>query len=93
MAWITVIDVMRDLGLEPSNGAAWEIGAAVRVAWETENGELPRNELRRKTAGGGSHCLAVYPPGWRPRIEQIVRRFVTTRALQPDLFHHEGGAP
>lgn len=83
---ITVLDVARDLGLQPSVQEAWEIGAAVRDAYEQAVGQLPVKALRQKTSGAGSHCFAVYPEEFRPMIEATVRRLATDRAKQIDLF-------
>ncbi len=89
--WVSVIDRIRGLGYEPTNDLAWRCGDAVREAWrERTGGELPRKELRRKTAGGGSHCFAVYPPDFRDTIDATIHAIAAEldadAARQESLF-------
>lgn len=70
---ITVVDVMKDMGVELEPKLSWAIGNRVREMWERRHGGLPEKALRRKTAGKGSHCFALYPEHWRKDIERIVR--------------------
>lgn len=72
---ITVIDVIRAMGLQPTKPETWKIGDAVRALYESEVGSLPVKVLRPKTNEPGSHCFAAYPDEWRPRIEAIVRSY------------------
>lgn len=83
---ITVVDVFHDLGLEPIPEDTWSAGAAARNLYEEIVGQPPPLELRRKTNGGGSHCFAVYPSSWRPRLEGIVKSVAQVRAKQLTLF-------
>lgn len=83
---ITVPEVFRALGFEPVPEATWAVGAAVREAWRAETGALPPKALRPKTGGGGSHCFAVYPPDWQPRIAEFVRAHASAAAAQGKLF-------
>ena len=84
---ITVVDVIRGMGLEPTPDLTWSVGAQVRAMWEAENGELPEKRLRPKTYGnGGTHCLAVYPRSWWTRIADVVRAHQAEAARQMELF-------
>jgi len=83
---ITVLDVAREIGMKPSSQEAWEIGAAVRDAYEKAVGSLPIKALRQKTNGEGSHCFAVYPEEFRPMIEAAIHRLCADRDAQIDLF-------
>ena len=84
--YFTVVDVFRDLGFSPIPEDTWEAGILARNLYEKSVGEPPALELRAKTNGGGSHCFAVYPPIWRPRIEDIVKKIASTKANQLTLF-------
>lgn len=83
---ITVVDVFKSLGLEPTPEQTWAVGAAVRALYEERFGHLPHKELRRKTSGSGSHCFAVYPEEMRPQIQDCIARVNAEKAAQPDLF-------
>lgn len=83
---ITVVDVIRDMGIEPEPNLTWAVGAAVRDLYEDKNGRLPEKRLRTKTDGHGSHCFAVYPESMRPEIEKIVGLFETNNKRQGTLF-------
>jgi hypothetical protein len=84
--YITVVDVFTDLGFEPIPDDTWAVGAAVRELYKSAMGQSPMLELRKKTNGPGSHCFAVYPPHWRPKIEEIVRSVAKRRDNQLKLF-------
>ncbi len=86
MGWFTVIDVFRELGLEPDKTDTWAAGGRLRAAYERETGSLPIKDNRRKTCGKGSHCFAIYPPEWRDHARMIVRSIGRTRAAQQGLF-------
>lgn len=83
---ITVVDVIKSMGIETESTLCWSVGAQVREAYESRNGCLPEKDLRPKTNAGGSHCFAVYPEDWRETIERIVRAHVTEASRQQDLF-------
>lgn len=86
MSRITVPGIFRELGLEPEKSATTAVGIRVRDMWLKEHDELPRKELKRKTAGGGSHCFATYPASWRDRIIEVIRTFVVAESRQLSLF-------
>lgn len=83
---ITVLDVIRDLGLEPEKGLSWTVGNVVREKYKQKTGRLPKKELRPKTNGGGSHCFAVYPDSWYQTIREEVERQETFRASQISMW-------
>lgn len=83
---ITVIDVFNDLGFEPIPEDTWSVGAAARNLYEEIVGQPPPLELRKKTTGSGSHCFAVYPSSWRPRLESIVKSVAKLKAHQLKLI-------
>jgi hypothetical protein len=86
MGSFTVVDVFHDLGLQPVPAQTWSAGNVARDAYLKATGQLPEKELRTKTGGGGSHCFAVYPEHWRPRVIAIVRLVATEGARQGRLF-------
>jgi hypothetical protein len=84
---ITVVQVIRDMGVEVTNELSWSVGNRVRDLFEIRHGFLPQKELREKTDGsGGTHCFAVYPDEMRSEIEAIVRLHRTEAARQFDMF-------
>ena len=86
IAGITIIDVCRDLDVEPYNEMTWSVGNIVRDYYEARYGALPEKDLRTKTSGGGSHCFAVYPEHMRATIERVILAHQTERARQGELF-------
>jgi hypothetical protein len=84
---ITVVDVIKKMGIDPKPELTWSVGDLARDLWEAQFGQLPPKELRPKTAGdGGSHCFAVYPASWEPIIMVIIRRHKTEKDRQGELF-------
>ncbi len=71
---VTVTERIKALGYESNKVLAWRVGAAIRNKWEELTGVLPEKDLRRKTSGHGSHCMAVYPPKWRPDIDAMIEK-------------------
>jgi hypothetical protein len=69
---ITIIDVCRELGLEPEKNAMWDIGAKVRKLYTDKFGELPPKDLRDKTNGPGQHMFAVYPLSMKREIIDVI---------------------
>lgn len=89
MQFITVIDVFRRLGLETDKRKTWAVGAIVARKWLVENGTEPPKMNRRKTAGGGSHCFAVYPESWFETIAELAKQTcaeLEAQKPQHDLF-------
>jgi|APGre2960657505_1045072.scaffolds.fasta_scaffold16614_3 hypothetical protein len=83
---ITVIDVMKKLGVEITNELSWSVGADVRALWEESRGREPDKELRAKTSGAGSHCFAVYPVSFASTIEGVIKAHKADAARQMSLF-------
>lgn len=84
---ITIVDVCRDLGVEPTPALTWPVGTAVRQRFEGIYGSLPYKALRGKTYGnGGSHCFAVYPEEFRREIVAIIQMHSVEAERQMDLF-------
>ena len=83
---ITIIDVMRELRIEPTPELSWSIGAAVRDYFERLYGRLPEKELRTKTSGGGSHCFAIYPQEMKSKIINIIHLHQLESQRQGELF-------
>ena len=71
---VTVTERIKALGFESNNALSWRVGAAIRDKWEELTGALPAKDLRRKTSGTGSHCMAVYPPKWRADIDAMIEK-------------------
>ena len=86
---ITIIDVMRDMGVEPHKSITWPIGLRVVHRFQQRFHRLPVKLLRTKTCGVGVHCFAVYPKSFRPEIEAVVREFTDEIGTQGELdFYH-----
>jgi hypothetical protein len=79
---VTVVDVPREIGIEPTPDLTWSVGPKVRNIWEEETGAPPGHDLRNKTNGGGSHFFAVYPASFKPRIMEVIRAHWTQAAKQ-----------
>lgn len=85
MSGITVIDVFRSMGREPTPKHTWAVGTRVRLAYEEATGNPPEKLLRQKTYSGGSHCFAVYPESWRKTIMSFIESIETDDQSQPEL--------
>jgi hypothetical protein len=84
-AGITIIDVMRELKIEPVPELTRSVGATVREMYERRFGVPPEKDLRTKTCGAGSHCFAVYPAHLRPDITSIIPMHQTESQRQGEL--------
>ena len=86
----SVIVRVRALGYEPEKRLDWAVGAAAREEYASATEDLPVKELRVKTSGKGSHCMAVYPDWFIPRLDEIVREIAVSiesvDAAQGNLF-------
>jgi len=87
---LSVIDRVRALGYEPEKRFDWAVGSAAREEYAAATEDLPVKELRIKTSGKGSHCMAVYPDWFIPRLDEIVREVAgsieSAEAAQGELF-------
>lgn len=89
--FITVIEVIWDMGVEPNNKLDWRVGDLMQEFWVRHTGAPPHKDNRAKTNGnGGSHCFALYPAEFRPKIESYVRMCKTELARQGTLFGRPG---
>lgn len=88
MSTITIIDVFRAMKVKTDKRLTWEVGKAVAQKWRDEHGTSPPLLMTNKTNGGGSHCIAHYPPSYAPLIEEVIRRstLVLRPRAQADLF-------
>lgn len=71
--WLTIDQVIVDMGLEPHRDLTWAVGRQMRDRYIEATGSPPPSERRPKTNGGGSHSKSVYPPWRRQEIEDLVR--------------------
>jgi hypothetical protein len=65
---ITVPEVFSMLKRVPSKRLSWAVGNRMQEIYFLESGRQPPKENRPKTMGPGSHCFALYPRSWLPRI-------------------------
>jgi hypothetical protein len=86
----TVIDILRELHVEPLPAVSWAVGSAVRDRYVELHGDAPMKALRAKTNGPGSHCFAIYPWVFREEalaiVEQVIAEIDAVRLMQPGLF-------
>ena len=54
MQTITVPQVFKAMGVEPTNAQAWSAGARVATMYAEKHGQQPPKENRQKTSGSGS---------------------------------------
>jgi hypothetical protein len=72
--WASMRDRITHLGMDyPDKRMAWSLGSLIRETWIKEHGDLPRKQLDTKTCGTGSHCFAIYPEEFWPRIDAIIK--------------------
>jgi hypothetical protein len=83
---VTIVDVMKEMGVEPNNELCWRVGALARAAYEWQYGVEPPKHLRPKTNERGSHCFALYPEEMKPRIRLIIENQHHEQKRQGDLF-------
>jgi hypothetical protein len=84
--WITVIEVIQDMGIEPTKELDWRVGKMMQEWFERTFGAPPIKDNRKKTNGTGTHCFALYPEFFRKVIENFVRLCDIELARQPYLF-------
>jgi glycogen debranching enzyme len=86
---ITVPQVFKVLGIEPTPAQAWSVGSRMAAQYQEAFGIQPPKDNRPKTNGHGSHCFALYPPNWRKRIEAEIRLVVDMDKRQAALFDEQ----
>ncbi len=89
--FVTVVEVIIDMGIEPTNELDWKVGDLMQVFWVKHTGHPPVKDNRKKTNGTGSRCFALYPEEWRGKIESLVRLCKMEKARQPGLFDWVSG--
>ena len=87
--FITIIEVIIDMGIEPTNELDWKVGRMMQESYERRCGHPPLKDNRKKTNGTGSHCFALYPEECRKEIQGFVRLCKMEEARQPSLFASE----
>ena len=83
---ITVMQVFASLGLTPTNNQSWAVGLRVQAEYSKEFLEQPPKDNRPKTDGKGSHCFALDPRTWQPRIEAHIQAVMQDDRNQGDMF-------
>jgi len=86
MPGITVPGVFKAMNIEPRPEWTWAVGDRLQKMYASEFGTQPPKELRTKTAGGGSHCFAVYPYEWFDRIKGVIAVIAKEGDSQQALF-------
>jgi hypothetical protein len=86
---ITVLQVAKAMGVVLDNHTAWAIGSAMAAKYVLEFNEPPPKDNRRKTSGSGSHCFALYPSTWAPRIRKEIEEHAEARQVQLTLFDYD----
>jgi hypothetical protein len=72
--WASMRDRITHLDMDyPDKHVAWSLGSLIRETWLKERGDLPRKQLDTKTCGAGSHCFAIYPEDFWPRMDAIIK--------------------
>lgn len=85
---ITVLQVAKSMGVVLDNPTAWSIGSAMAAKYVLEFNEPPPKDNRPKTSGSGSHCFALYPSTWAPRIRDAIKEHVDAKQVQLTLFEY-----
>ena len=83
---ITVMDVFRELGVNPDRSTSWSVGAQVASMFKNHTGRQPVKQNRPETSGAGTHCFATYPERWRVRIASVIRQHAVENERQFSLF-------
>ena len=87
---ITIIDVMRALGVPTHKSLTWPIGLRVMNRFVQRFHRQPVKRLRTKTCGECVHCFAVYPKSFRADIEMVICEFTNEVGAQGELFPNRG---
>ena len=80
---ITVIDVMRAQGVEPTVRMNHHVGSDVGRLYRRRFGRAPFHACRDKTFGRGNHHMAVYPKSWFDEIAAIIRKYRSAARTNP----------
>lgn len=82
---VTVIDVMREMRVEPNPTLTWSVGQQVMRKFAAKFGRQPVKDLRKKTYTEGVHCFALYPPTFKPVIREVIKAHKAENARQGEL--------
>jgi hypothetical protein len=86
----TIIEVLRDLQIEPDKSLTWGLGTAVAAEFRKQTGEMPPIRRQPKTDRNASHppkhAICTYPEWFRPIVLNLVRQRRTEAVRQGDLF-------
>lgn len=83
--WVTIIDVMRAMGVEPTKRLNWNVGRDMARYHKQRFGVLPPKDNRPKTSGtGGQHCFALYPISMIKKICEFIRKYRSEAKNIPD---------
>ena len=72
--YVTIVEVMRRLGVEITNEKTWALGREARKLHVAQYGVPPRKVLRQKTNGTGSHDFSGYPPEFVGVVEGLIQQ-------------------
>lgn len=90
MRGITIIEVLRELRIEPDKSLTWALGTAVAAEWRKRTGTQPPIVRQPKTDPNASHpakhAICTYPDDFKPVILEKLSRFQTDAQRQGDLF-------
>ena len=71
--YVTVLDVLTDMGIPPSREITWPVGREAAKAHRVHYGVSPRQITRARTrTGGGTHAYAGYPAEFVPILRVII---------------------
>jgi hypothetical protein len=74
-SYVTVLDVLSEMGVEAKKEITWPVGRAARRAHIQHYGVPPRMVTRGSTrSGGGTHAYAGYPPEFVHVIKGLLRQ-------------------
>ena len=85
---VTIDQVYKLLGVDPSHSQRTMIGAIIRERWLSYSGQGEVDKpLRAKPNGGGTQCKAVYPADWlEPRVVKLLKELGDFERKQIALF-------
>lgn len=86
MRGITVIDVFREMGVNPEKKKTWAVGQMMQKHYADKHGRQPPKDNRPKTNGHGYHCFAIYPANCRRRIKKYIMQVGAEASKQMKLI-------
>jgi hypothetical protein len=93
IGWITIIDVIRDMGLEPNDTMDWAVGLRfAKWFYEFTGGMEPEKWNRNGTKDSRRvHCFAHYPECFRHKMESMVREYKFEQSRQTRFAFMDNG--